>query len=205
MKKELDAATQRYLGSDPSAIRTIPGQKADPQKVGAMQEKYLMADACRFGDILVRYVVAHHKLSFEQRVWGFTLALFCIRGDYPDGTEDFDVIADAGGYDLTLSDKNKNVITDEEQAAQFALELPVFDPSAQHNAAQFAEQVTRYIEMKKQQQGVSNTQAAYGLGRAFHNLRLEYPRDKGGTAVFDELARRAHSYYVQHREKDETK
>jgi hypothetical protein len=192
-KKTLDATARRFLGSNLDEVRVIAGQKADEKKLVASQERYLLAEACQFGDILVRYTMAHRKLSFEQRAWGFALSLFCIRGDFPEGLEDFDELADQGGNDLELS--HKNVVTDAERASRIAKELPEFSQTGLQDAAGFAEQVSKYVETKKHQMGLSNPQAAYGLGRAFHNLRLGYPLSEGGTAAFDELTRRASGYY----------
>lgn len=192
-RKDLDATARRFLGSNLDQVRVMAGQKADDQKLLASQEKFLMAESCEFGDILVRYTMAHRKLTIEQRAWGFALALFCIRGDYPEGLEDFDGLADQGGDDLELSEKN--VVTDTERAKAIADALPQFSETALQEAGVFSEQVSKYVETKKHQMALSNPQAAYGLGRAFHNLRLGFPIAMGGTAAFDELTRRASGYY----------
>lgn len=184
---------QRFLGTNLDEVRVVAGHQANEKMLVASQEKYLLAEACRYGDILVRYTSAHRKLSFEQRVWGFSLALFCTRGDYPEGLEEFDKLADQGGDDLDLATLNHTRASEVEQPA----ELSIPD---QQEAAQFAEAAARYIATKKRQMGLSNPQAAYGLGRAFHNLRLGYPRSDGGTAVFDVLAARAWDYYERYRE-----
>lgn len=192
-KKQLDATARRFLGNDLDEIRVIAGQKADDKKLLASQERYLIAEACEFGDVLVRYTMAHRKLSFEQRAWGFALALFCIRGDYPEGLSDFDSLVDQGGDDLELS--SKNVVTDAERVKSIVDDLLQFSEKALKEAALFSEQVSKYVETKKHQKGLSNPQAVYGLGRAFHNLRLGFPLSEGGTAAFDELTRRASGYY----------
>jgi len=196
-KKELDATARRFLGSNIDDVRVMAGQKADDKKLLASQEKFMVAESCEFGDIIVRYTIAHRKLSLEQRAWGFSLALFCIRGDFPEGVEDFDALADQGGDDLELS--GKNVVTDVERAKSIADDVAQFSEIALREAGKFSEQVSKYVETKKHQMGLSNPQAAYGLGRAFHNLRLGFPTNAGGTAAFDEFVRRASGYYERFR------
>ncbi len=193
----LDAMAQRFLGNQIDEVRVIAGQQATEKRLLAAQEKYLVAEACQFGDILVRYTMGHRKLSFEQRAWGFTLALFCIREDYPEGVEEFDTVVDQAGSDLELS--MKNVVTDPEQITRVVSDLVQFDTEQFKGAAIFAEQLSRYVEGKKHQKNLSNPQAAYGLGRAFHNLRLGYPLSEGGPAVFDELTRRAGEYFERYK------
>lgn len=194
-EKELDIIAKRFFGT--SNVEVIKGQKADAQKQQKIQERFLLDEARNFGDILVRYIIAHRKLSKEQRAWGFGLALFCLREDYPHGIDDFDELIDEGGASLTLNEQN--IITDEKHIAKVKEELLPFADTKQHQAAVFAENVSKYIETKKHQLGLSNPQAVYGMGRAFHNLRLGYPLKEGGTAAFDELMSRANGYFRKFR------
>lgn len=192
-KPELDTTAKRFLGSQLDEVRVIAGQKADEKKQLAAQEKYLLAEACQFGDSLVHYVMGHRKINELQRVWGFALSVFCLRADYPEGVEDFDTLVDRGGEDLRLA--ATNTVQDSERAKQILRELPVFTDEEQRAAATFAERMTKYIESTKNRKGLSNPQAAYGLGRTFHNLRLGFPANQGGTVAFDEFVRRSSAYY----------
>ena len=204
----MDAFTQRFFGNE--KVQRIDGQKANEEKQAAMQERFLMDEACRFGDTLIRYVVAHRKLSTAQRAWGFGLALFCLRGDYPEGIEDFDDLIDMGGESLTLRESNESAVTQiastatatttatttaTATATATCLHTSTFNETEQHAAAALAENISKYIERQKQQKGLSNSQAAYGIGRAFHSLRTGYPPEEGGVAAFDEIISYASEYY----------
>ncbi|MGD9209240.1 MAG: hypothetical protein PVI90_00615 [Desulfobacteraceae bacterium] len=190
----MDAFTQRFFGNE--KVQRIDGQKANAEKQKAMQEHFLMDEACRFGDTLIRYVVAHRKLSTAQRTWGFGLALFCLRGDYPEGIEDFDDLIDIGGASLTLKESKESAVTRETStSASTCLHTSTFNETEQHAAAQLAENISKYIERQKQQKGLSNSQAAYGIGRAFHSLRTGYPPEEGGVTAFDEIISYASEYY----------
>jgi hypothetical protein len=191
-----DPMAKAFLGDDPSKVTVMPGQKADAKKQAAIHEKFLFSEACRFGDDMVRYVMAHHKLSEAQRIWGFVLTVFCLRGDYPDGTEDFDELADQGGEDLELA--KKNIVEEPERIKDIAARLREFTDAELQEAATFAERTNAYIEATKQRDGISNPQAAYALGRAFHNMRFGFPLEKGGTAAFDEFVRRASAYFERY-------
>lgn len=191
-----DPMAKAFLGSDPSKVTVMPGQKANETKQAAMQEKYLLAEACRFGDDVVRYVMGHYKLSEAQRIWGFAVTLFCLRADYPDGGDDFDELADQGGEDLELP--KKNIIEEPERVNDIATRLREFTDAELLEAASFAERTNAYIEATKQRDGISNPQAVYALGRAFHNMRFGFPLEKGGTAAFDEFVRRASAYFERH-------
>lgn len=188
-----DPMAKAFLGNDPDKITVMPGQKADEKRLAASQERFLLAEACSFGDDVVRYVMGHYKLSEGQRIWGFALTLFCLRSDYPDGGEDFDELADKGGEDLELA--KKNIVEEPERVRDIVSRLRAFSDEELQEAATFAERANAYIEATKQRDGISNPQAAYALGRAFHNMRFGFPLEKGGTAAFDEFVRRASAYF----------
>lgn len=191
---KLDPSVKRFLGvRNDEDVKIIPAQQAEGKRLVDARERYLLSEACEFGDILVGYVGDHHKLDLGQRAWGVVLAMLCQRADYPEGAEKFDELADQGGQDLQYDGPNNTL--SEEDAAKVVQTLPPLEDARFEEAAKFAETFSAYISMKKQQLGVSNPQGAYGLGRAFHNLRLGFPKNEGGSAVFDEYARRAGRYY----------
>lgn len=195
---KLDPTVKKFLGvKDESEVKVVTNQKAEDKKLLNAREQYLLAEACEFGDILVSYIGAHPSLDLGQRAWAVVLALLCQRADYPEGVEKFDELADQGGKDLQYGGPDNTLPEDE--AAAMVNNLPPLEDNRFEKAAQFAETFSAYISMKKQQLGVSNPQAAYGLGRAFHNLRLGFPKAEGGSAVFDEYARRAGRYYDEDR------
>lgn len=194
MKKELDPTALRFLGvQSMQEVRVIEGQQAKEEKLRAQTEKYLLEEACGFGDSLVNYVTAHSKeFPPKQLIWGTVLGTLCLREDYLDGVAKFDELADQGGKDLQLN--NKSVEMTEEQHAEVIRKAQLAKEEAL-NAAKFAELYAGYVAMKKRQTSISNIQIAYGLGRAFHNLRLTFPEDEGGRVAFDELARQAGVYF----------
>lgn len=195
---KLDPTVKSFLGvANEEEVNVVTGQKANDKKAVDAREKYLLAEACEFGDILVSYIGDHPRLDLGQRVWAVVLAMLCQRGDYPEGVEKFDALADQGGQDLQYEGPNNTLPEDE--AATMVRDLPPLDGDRFTDAAKFAETFSAYITMKKQQLGVSNPQGAYGLGRAFHNLRLGFPKTEGGTAVFDEYAKRAGRYYDENK------
>lgn len=183
--KPLDPTVKAFLGKED--VKVLPGFQSPESKQKDAQDKYLISEAYEYGDALVCYVAAHNGLSPEERAWGFSLGIFCARAEFPDGVEKFDEYADAGGADLKL-DRTTETQSDN-------LHLTPFSEDRQVLAAQFAEEVATYLSKKKRTAGVNNLQAAYGLGRAFHTLRLQFPLASGGTAAFDELSRRAGIYF----------
>lgn len=193
-KKELDPAALRFLGvQSMQDVQIIEGQKAKQEKLQAQTEKFLLEEACGFGDSLVHYTTAHSKeYSPAQLIWGTVLATLCLRDDYLDGVEKFDELADQGGKDLQLN--VQYVEPTEEQRTEIIRKVQLAGDEAL-NAAKFAELYAGYVAMKKRQTSISNIQIAYGLGRAFHNLRLTFPEDEGGRIGFDELARQAGAYF----------
>lgn len=192
-----DPMAQRFLGPDLDKIKVVAGQRANEQKQLAAHEQYLFAEACEYGDDLVRYVMGHHRLQDVQRVWGYALAVFCLRRDYPEGVTDFDELFDKGGADLEL--QKKNIVKDPERIKAITEALPPFTLEVQQEAAGFAEHVSKYIESTKHRGGLSNAQAAYALGRAFHNMRFGFPLERGGTAAFDAWVTRASAYFERYK------
>lgn len=91
-------------------------------------------------------------------------------------------------------------VSDPEEIARIQTELPQFTADRLEEAAVFSENFQEFLKKKKHQIGLSNRQGAHGLGRAFHNLRRTFPADKGGSAAFDELARRAGQYFMENKE-----
>lgn len=193
-KKELDPAALRFLGVQNMAdVQIIEGQKAKEEKLRAQTEKFLLEEACGFGDSLVHYVAAHNKeYTTKQLIWGTVLGTLCLREDYLDGVDKFDELADQGGKDLQLKVKTPEYT--EEQRTEIIRKVQLTQEEAL-TAAKFAELYAGYVAMKKRQTSISNIQIAYGLGRAFHNLRLTFPEDEGGYVAFDELARQAGGYF----------
>jgi hypothetical protein len=184
----LDSLAKGFLGvASEKETRVIKGQTANAARQQAFYEQQLLHEACEFGDILVHYVGSHVDLPLPQRAFGTALGILNLRRDYPTGGEQFDELADLGGEELQLPKSTKPA--------------PIIEPplpltgEALHNAAAFAESFVRYVTMKKQQLGLSNPQAAYGLGRAFHNLRLTFPVDDGNTVAFDFYAQQAGEYF----------
>jgi hypothetical protein len=196
---KLDETARSFLGGGSGAkIEVHEGQEADEQKLLEQQERALLAEACDYGDDLVRYVAMHRDLSPEEAAWGFCLGLYCARNAYPEGGEEFDDIADQANKDLVLA--KTTVITDQAEIDRIQTELPQFDDASFKKAATFAENVASFLQRKKQQLGIANKQGTYGLGRAFHNLRQTFPTANGGSAAFDELARRAGVYFAENKE-----
>lgn len=197
---KLDDTAQRFLkaGAPAMPVQVHAGQRANDEQLAAQHERALLAEACEFGDDLVRYVAMHKDLTPEEAAWGFCLGLYCARDAYPGGGDAFDDVADQARQDLVLT--QTTVIEDPEEIASIQTELPEFTDAQFERAAVFAENVASFLDRRKRQVGIANKQGAYGLGRAFHNLRQTFPRDRGGSAAFDELARRAGFYFADNKE-----
>lgn len=196
--RDLDATARRFLQIGRNAPEVHEGQQADANKQREGWERILLIEACEYGDDLVRYVAMHQKLSPMEMAWGFCLGLYCARAEYPNGGEEFDDLGIQAAQDLVLSEMT--LITDEDEIVRIQTELPQLDDKQQKEAALFSEDLQEFLKKKKHQVGISNKQGAYGLGRAFHNLRRTYPVDRGGSAAFDEFARRAGRYFVDNKE-----
>lgn len=187
---KLDDFSKQFLG-EAKSISVQRGQQMSSDKLEKARNQYLLDEACDFGDTLVRYVVAHRKLSIYQRVWGFSLSVFCLRKDYPEGGEAFDELFDKGGEDLEIAVMGE-IPESEVEAVQ--KELPVFTDAQLRKAAVLAETTTGYVEQLKKRKDMSNAQVVYALGRAFHNLRSGLLKEHGGTAAFDLYVERALAY-----------
>lgn len=196
--KKLDDVAQRFLASGNAPVQVHNGQKADEKRLAEQQERVLLNEASAYGDDMVRYVAMHKDISPMEGAWGFCLGLYCARDAYPDGGDAFDDIADQARQDLVLT--QTTIVTDQEEAARIQTELPEFTEEQFQRAATFAENFASFLDRKKRQVGIGNKQGAYGLGRAFHNLRQTFPKEKGGSAAFDELARRAGLYFAENKE-----
>lgn len=197
-KKDLTEAEKRFLGVNSiKDVEVVEGQQADANRQAQAFEQRLIAEAIEYGDSLMRYVIGHHRLSPAQRAWAIVLGILNVRREYPS-PEEFDELADRGGADLQL--QTRNVITDPDRIAEIARDLPPFDNEELRGAAKFAEQFAGYIGMKLRQMGVDARQSVYGIGRVMHNVRFTFPMDQGGTAAFDELARRAGAYYDRYKD-----
>lgn len=198
MTRQIDDQTKRFLGvTRDDQVQVMKGQTADEKRLRSMREKALLAEACEFGDILVKYIGLHHKLSFHQRAFATALGIFNVRFEYPEGSDKFDDLADQGGDDLHLDTTSE--VSDEAQAEEIRRGLRPLEGESLVEAAKFAETFAKYITMKKHSMGISNPQAAYGLGRAFHNLRLGFPMEEGGAIAFDKLALQAGEYFDRNR------
>ncbi|MHC4619097.1 MAG: hypothetical protein ACYTEQ_15240 [Planctomycetota bacterium] len=196
-KVTLDDQTRKMLNvQSDDEVQVMEGQpvtEARAQKIRRAQEQSLLHEACEFGDMLVKYVGLHDKLNLTQRAWATALGIFNVRAEYPEGSVKFDDLADQGGDDLHLESTSE--VSDEAQAEEIRQGLQPLEGESLEEAAKFAETFAKYITMKKHSLGISNPQAAYGLGRAFHNLRLGFPMEEGGAIAFDEWARQAGEYY----------
>jgi hypothetical protein len=182
----VDDLAKGFLGvATDHEVKVMPGQKADEKRQQALYEQQLAKEACEFGDLLVNYIGSHADLTPPQRAFGTMLGVLNLRRDYPGGGEQFDELADLGGEDLKLQVKDTSQLSPP-APLDGALLLP---------AAEFAEALVRYITMKKHQYGVSNPQGAYALGRMFHNLRLTFPPEHGGSVGFDACSRQAGEYF----------
>jgi hypothetical protein len=188
---QLDATALRFLGNKREEIQVIEGQKITAARREEQQEKALLQESCDYGNSLVHMTVGHRHLTPEQHAWGFALGVLCVRADYPDGPDRFDDLADQAGRDLSLSAPSFS----DEKTEKIKKDLHPLVKEEEYEAAKFAEFIAKYITMTKHRAGLSNPQAAYGLGRAFHNLRATFPPDRGGTVAFDEYARHAGMYF----------
>jgi len=194
---QLDEQTRRMLGvKDDADVQVVSGTPADAahaeqraQRLRKAQERALLDEACEFGDALISYVAMRSKLPLTHRAWATALSVFNVRAEYPEGSAKFDDLVDQGGSDLRIP------ATERGAPDKFLEHTAVLEDESLEEAAEFAETFSKYITMKKHQLGLSNPQAAYGLGRAFHNLRLGFPPEAGGTAVFDARAHQAGEYY----------
>jgi hypothetical protein len=195
---DLDDTARRFLQVGSNAPEIHKGQQADEEKQRDGWERMLFQEACEFGDDLVRYVAMHKRNTPEQLAWGVCLGLFCARNWYPNGEEEFDELTALAAKDLVLA--QTTIVEDEEEIARIQTEMPQFSKESFEAAAEFSENFQDFIRKKKTQVGMSNKQGAYGLGRAFHNLRRTFPKESGGSAAFDELARRAGIYFAENRE-----
>jgi hypothetical protein len=191
-KDKLDQTALQFLGAKRGEVQVHEGQKASADKQRKQHEQMLIKEACDFGNTLVRYIVNHKDMPLKARVWSFALGVLCVRDEYPEGGEKFDELADLGGEDLQLTPPTKQ---HEEAMRSHARNLPVLEGEVLLEAARFAELVAKYVTTKKHQSGLNNLQAAYGLGRAFHNLRQTFPAEEGGVFAFDEYARQAGVYF----------
>jgi hypothetical protein len=156
---KLDPTIKSFLGvRNEQEVKVVVGQKADDKKAVDARERYLLTEACEFGDILVNYIGDHHKMDLGQRAWAVVLALLCQRADYPEGVEKFDELSDLGGADLQYDGPNNTL--PEEEVAEAIRTLPPLEGDRFEEAAKFAETFSAYISMKKQQLGISNPQGA---------------------------------------------
>jgi hypothetical protein len=194
----LDDTARRFLQIGQNTPEVHEGQSADKGKLQEGWERTLLHEACEYGDDMVRYVAMHKDLTPEEAAWGVCLGIYCARDVYPNGAEEFDDLGDQAAKDLVLP--QTTVVTDEGEIARIQMELTDFDDAGFRRAALFSEKFQDFLKGKKQQLGISNRQGAYGLGRAFHNLRRTFPTDNGGSATFDELARRSGLYFVENKE-----
>lgn len=196
----LDSLANAFLGNQEAVI--VEGQKADEKKQLEMAARQLLFEACDYGDVLVKYVAMHGRLSPAQAAWGFALALLNVRSEYPEGGDAFDDLAEQARQDLELAVTTE--VTDPERIARTQADAEREAQEWTHEefteAATFAENMAEYFGKKKRQQDIDNKQAAYGLGRAFHNLRLTFPADHGGSAAFDVYAKRAGVYLAENKE-----
>ena len=196
-KRDLDPIERRFLGVNSIAdVHVMEGQQSNEKRRAAGYEQHLVAEAIEYGDSLMRYIIGHHKLSPAQRAWAIMLGILNVRRDYPQADE-FDELADRGGADLQL--QTRNVVSDPDRITAIAKDLPAFSPEELEDAAKFAEQFAGYIGMKLRQLGVDTRQSVYGIGRVMHNVRFTFPMDQGGTAAFDELAKRAGAYFDRYK------
>jgi hypothetical protein len=184
---------------DPEQLEKHEGQKIDQDKAVAARERFFMEEACDYGDEIVKFASLRLvKYTPEQIVWGFCVGLYCLRRDYPGAAQAFDDIVERAGKELKVT--ATGAITDEAEIKKIQDGIVPFTEEEERVAVQFAEVFLQYISRSRKQTGVSEGQTVYGLGRSFHNLRLTYPKEKGGTAAFDTYARKAGNYYQTNKE-----
>ena len=179
-----DRFSQAFLGDGPQTVQH--DQTVDPEAQAAAYNGYLQDEAVELGDSFVQWVAAHKTIPIHARAWGFVLGTFCTRAEYPGGVAAFDSIVAAAGEDLDLPRKEFDPPN-----------IPEWTTEAMHHATQFAELSAGYVSLVRRQRSISDQQAAYGIGRAWHNLRETFPQ--GGPVGFDVLAREAADYFAQHK------
>jgi len=197
---KIDDVTKRLLGvKDSAQIHVMEGQTADADKLRAANEQYLLQEACRFADILVHYIGDRSMYTMGQRAFALNLSIQCLRFEYPERGDKFDEIADQGGEDVVDTAPTTNMAAVD--AAADAVEQGLRDTKSEVfiKAAKFAETLTNYVTMKKDQLGISNVQCAYALGRLFHTMRTQFPADAGGVTTFDEYAQIAGRYFERNK------
>lgn len=199
----LDPTARAFLGTHrDGAVEIVQraGQKVKVEAVLDAEGRWRHEEACDFGNSLVQYVAMHEDLSVPQRVWGFSLASMCLREDYPDGTEVFDTLYESAEADLDLPGHPLTAFDEDERLTRVAKVEPM-DEATLRAAAQFSEKVYAYIMKKRLGLGLHYTQAAYAIGRAFHNLRRTFPDALGGHPAFDEYVSDAGKYFANNKDK----
>ena len=184
---------------DPTKLQRHEGQKMDQERAVAARERYFMQEACDYGDEIVKFASMRLvKYSPREISWGLALGTYCVRRDYPGDRNEFDNIIERAGNELKL--EASGLITDPQEIERIQQSVDVFTEEVEARALEFARVYLQYIDRTRKSSGISEGQTIYGIGRAFHNLRLTYPKEHGGTAAFDTYARRAGTYYQTHKE-----
>ena len=181
---ELDATARSFLGTDD--VKVMPGQVADQKKLAKQQHQELIREACTFGDEVTAYITLHKDHALPVLAYATCLSVLALRTEYPDGYERFDEWAQRGGNDLVLEVKDATISEPYELSTKDMQEGVVL-------AKTFAKEITR----THNRLNANNAQAAYGLGRAFQNLRLTFPPEFGGVEAFDKYAQEAGQYLLE--------
>ena len=67
---------------DVSKMERHEGQKANREKASNMRERFLLREACDFGDSMVRHITMRlGRYTGPQLVWGLCLGIYCMRRD----------------------------------------------------------------------------------------------------------------------------
>lgn len=194
-----DKAVPADFRIDPAKLQRHEGQKMDQDRAAAARERYFMQEACDYGDEIVKFA-SMRLVKYKPREisWGLALGTYCVRRDYPGDREEFDNIIERAGNELKLD--ATGLIKDPQEIERIQQSLTVFSADEEAKALEFARVYLQYIERTRKSSGISEGQTIYGIGRAFNNLRLTYPKEEGGTAAFDTYARRAGVYYQANKE-----
>jgi hypothetical protein len=176
-----DQFAQTFLGQDDAQVHQ--GGHVDPVAQAEAHQDYILEEASTFGNNFVQWIAAHKTVPIHVRAWGFVLGIFCIRAEYPAGAIEFDRIVAQAGEDLDLPGKSH--ANDDP--------LPPWTEITMRQATNFAELTSGYVALHRRQTDVHDDQAAYGIGRAWHNLRTTFPF--GGPEAFDTVAAHAVRYY----------
>jgi len=188
MSDELDSTARAFLKQGGEKITTMPGQTADLNRVEQQRQRVLIREACAHGDELIIYITGHRvSHTLPVMAWATSAFVLALRLEYPDGEKRFDEWSQRGGAEL--------------EVPPVSLSKPgaihKLTPDEVFSAVELAKLCAKYASQILKRSGINNAQAAYGLGRAFQNLRLTFPQIYGGVLAFDQYAKEAGQYLLE--------